>query len=114
MASPQISPSVSTSTCRLRPAIFFSAVVPLGATGLGRLHRLAVQDTGTGGRLSPGQGANLGPQGGVDLLPDTSVPPGVEVVGYGLPGREVVGQQTPGAAAPGQVEDGVDDLPQGV
>ena len=111
-ASPQIRPSVSTSRCRLRPATFFSPVVALGAAGLGRLDRLAVEDAGAGGRLPPVQPPDLGPQGGVDLLPDALVPPGVEVVGDGLPGREVVGQHPPGAAAPGQVQDGVDQLPQ--
>src|SRR5262245_59848018 len=113
-ASPQISPSVSTSTCRLRPATFFPPVVALGAAGLGRLHRLAVDDAGAGGRLPPGQAPDLGPQGGMDLLPDPGVPPGVEVVGDGLPGREVARQHPPGAAAPGHVQDRVDDLPQGV
>src|SRR5215204_147550 len=32
----------------------------------------------------------------------------------GLPGREVVGQQAPGASATHDVEDGVDDLAEGV
>src|SRR5262249_7748998 len=77
-------------------------------------HRLTVDDPGTGGRLPPGQAPDLGPQGGVDLLPDPVVPPGVEVRGNGLPGREVVRQHPPGAAAPGQVQGGVDDLPQRV
>ena len=32
----------------------------------------------------------------------------------GLPGREVVGKQAPGAAAADDVEDGVEDLAQGM
>jgi len=50
----------------------------------------------------------------VDALPDAAVAPGVEVVGDGLPGGEVVGEHPPGASSPGQVEDGIDDLAQGV
>ena len=50
----------------------------------------------------------------MDLLPDALVPPGVEVVGDGLPGWEVMGQHTPGAAAPRQVEYRIDDLTHGV
>src|SRR5262249_38530458 len=97
-----------------RPAIFFSPVVALGAAGLGRFHRLAVDDAGAGGGLPAGGGPDLGTQGGVDALPDAAVAPGVEVVGDGLPGGEVVGEHPPGASSPGQVEDGIDDLPQGV
>src|SRR5438045_401053 len=87
-ASPQISPRVSTNTCRLRPATFFPPVVALGATGLRRFHRLAVDDAGTRGRFLAGGSPDIGPQGGVDPLPDPGVPPGVEVVRDGLPRRE--------------------------
>jgi hypothetical protein len=89
-------------------------VIALGATGLRRLDRLAVDDGGTRRRLSGGDGTDPGPEGVVDQFPHPGVPPGVEVVGDGLPGREIVGQHPPRAAAPGQVEGGVDDLPQGV
>src|SRR5262245_59677297 len=58
-ARPQISPSVSTTTCRLRPAIFFPRVVPLGAAGLGRLDRLAVDHASAGGRLAVVQPAQV-------------------------------------------------------
>jgi hypothetical protein len=98
----------------LRPATFFPPVVPLRAAGLGRLHRLAVQDAGRRRRLLAGQHPDVGPEGGVDPLPDALIPPGVEVVRHRLPRREVVGQHPPTGPAPGQVQDGVDDLPQGV
>src|SRR3974377_796580 len=113
-ASPQISPSVSTNTCRLRPGIFFSPVVPLGAAGLGALDRLAVDNPGAGRRFLAGGGPDLRSEGSVDLLPDAVVPPGVEGVGDGLPRREVMGQHAPGATAPRQVEHRIDDLPQRV
>lgn len=46
---PQISPSVSTNGCRLRPLIFFPRVVALGAADLGGLDRLAIHHGGAGG-----------------------------------------------------------------
>src|SRR5271165_4715325 len=100
-ANPPIRPSLSTSRCRLRPGSFFAPVVPLGAAGFSRLHRLAVANPGTGRRLGPVGDLELGAQGGVDPLPDAAVPPGVEPVGGALPGREVMGQHAPGTAAPG-------------
>src|SRR5262249_1959551 len=99
-ASPQIRPRVSTKTCRLRPAIFFPAVVALGAAGLGRLDRLAIEDAGAGRRLAVVEEANASPQRGMNVLPDALATPGVEVVGDGLPGREVMGQHHGVAARP--------------
>src|SRR5262249_57116928 len=84
-ARPQTSPSVSTSRCRLRPPIFFPGVVPLGAAGLGRLHRLAVDHPGGRRRLPLVELADVHPQDVVDRFPEAPVPPGVEVVGDGLP-----------------------------
>src|SRR5262249_5953238 len=113
-ARPQISPSVSTSRCRLRPATFFPPVVPLRAARLGRLDALAVDDRPAGGIFAVVQAADADAEDVVDLVPEALVPPGVEVVGDGLPGREAVRQRPPGTAAAGQVEDGVDDLTPGV
>src|SRR5262249_42367341 len=93
---------------------FFPPVVPLGPARLSGLDRLAVDDGPAGGVLTVVQAADADAEDVVDLLPDTFVPPGVEVVGHGLPRGEVVGQHPPGAAASGQVEDGVDDLTAGV
>ncbi len=53
-------------------------------------------------------------QGGVQPLPGTVEAPGPEVVVDGLPGRKLVGQQAPGTSATQHVEDGVEDLPQGM
>src|SRR5205823_13628541 len=89
-ASPQISPSVSTSTCRLRPPIFFPRVVPLRAAGLGRLDRLAVDHPGAGGVRPVVQAAQVHAQDGVNLLDQARVAPGVEVVAHQAPGREVM------------------------
>src|SRR5438105_4783899 len=107
---PQIKPSVSTSTCRLRPAIFFPRVVALGSAGFGRLHRLAVNHGSAGRFLAMVGLTQVHPQNVVDSLPHTAVAPRIEVVRYRLPRREVVRQHPPGAAAAGQVEHRIDDL----
>src|SRR6185369_987888 len=78
-ASPQISPSVSTRRCRLRPDTFFPPVVPLGAARLGRLDALAVDHAGAGRLLAVEQLADVAPEDVVQLVPDTGVAPGVEV-----------------------------------
>src|SRR5947208_12824630 len=105
-ARPQISPRVSTSTCRLRPATFFPPVVPLRAAGLGRLHALAVHDARTRGLLPVEELADVPPEDVVQPLPHPGVPPRVEVIRDGLPRGEVVRQTPPLAAGPRQVEDG--------
>src|SRR5205085_12022214 len=63
-------------------------------------------------RLAGGESDRV-PESGVDVFAGAVVPPGVEVVGDGLPGREVVRQHPPTTAAAGEVEGGVDDLPPG-
>src|SRR5215475_10946412 len=83
-AKPQIRPTVSTSTCRLRPPIFFPRVVPLGAAGLGRLDGLAVEHAGRRRRLATVQLAQVHPQDGVDLGDQPGIAPGVEVVGQAV------------------------------
>src|SRR5262249_53153395 len=113
-ARPQTSPSVSTSRCRLRPPIFFPGVVPLGAAGLGGLDRLAVDNAGAGGVLPTRQAADVDPEDVMDLLEETLVPPGVEVVADELPRGEVVREHPPGTAGAGQVAEGIDDLAAGV
>src|SRR5262245_20988279 len=109
-ASPQISPSVSTSRCRLRPATFFPPVVPLRAARLGRLHGLAIGHAGARRLLPVEELADVPPEGVVELLPDALVAPGVEVVRHRLPRGEVVRQHPPGGPGAGQVEDRVDDV----
>src|SRR5438552_1123375 len=109
-ASPQISPRVSTSRCRLRPDTFFPPVVPLRAAAPGRLDALAVDRTGARRLLAVEELADITPEGIVQLLPDPGVPPRVEVVADGLPRREVVRQAPPLAPGPGQVEDRIDDV----
>src|SRR5215210_4992807 len=53
-------------------------------------------------------------QGGVHPLPGAVEPPRSEIMVNGLPGWEVVGQQSPGTATTQDVENGVEDLAQGV
>src|ERR1700722_4387702 len=108
---PQISPSVSTSKCRLRPPIFFPGVVPLGAADFRGLDRLAVHYGGTGRRFATLQLPQVHAQDAVDLLDQSGIAPGVEVVADQTPRWEIVRQHAPGAAAAGHVEQGVHDVP---
>ena len=50
----------------------------------------------------------------MQLLPGTVDAPGSEVVVDGFPGWEVMREQAPGTAATHHVEDGIEDLAQGV
>ena len=50
----------------------------------------------------------------VELLPGAIDAPEPKVMIDGLPRRKVVGQKTPGATAAEDVEDGVEDLAQGM
>src|SRR5215218_3968545 len=109
-ASPQISPSVSTNRCLLRPDTFFPPVVPLGSARLGRLDALAVDHAGAGRLLPVQQLADVAPEDVVQLVPGPGVAPRVEVVADRLPRREVVRQVPPLAPGPGQVEDRIDDV----
>jgi hypothetical protein len=94
----------------LRPPIFFSRVVALGATRFGRLDGLTIEDAGTRRVLAIIKAADVNAEDVVDLLPEALIPPGVEVVGDGLPGGEIMWEHPPGTARAGEIEDGVDDL----
>ena len=95
---------MSTSRCRLRPAIFFPRVVAPIPAAAGRLDRLAVQH---GGRRVPGatvQLPHLGPQGVVDPVPGAVGLPPPEVGVHRLPRRIVVRHGPPRAPGAEQVE----------
>jgi hypothetical protein len=94
----------------LRPDTFFPPVVPLRAAGFGRLHTLAVDDTGAGRLLAVKEFADVSPEDVVEFLPDPGVTPGIEVVADGLPRREVVRQTPPLAPGSSQIEDRIDDI----
>jgi hypothetical protein len=80
----------------------------------GRFDRLAIHHASARLGISAHTHPHSFAQGSVHPLEGALEPPSPEVVVDGLPGREVVGQQSPGAAALQDVEDGVEDLAQGV
>src|SRR5215212_2973991 len=80
----------------------------------GGLDALAVHDPGTRLWISSESNPRLSAKGLVQSLPGAVDAPGPEVVVDGPPRREVVGQQSPSTAAARYVEDGVEDLAQGV
>src|SRR5437868_5616646 len=104
-------PRVSTSSCRLRPRIFFPPIIAAWPADFGRLDGLAVQDRRRGlwcpSRLVP----VLLPQGLLQPVPGAIAAPGIIVVAHALPGRIVRGDHPPLAARAQQGEDGVEDLP---
>src|SRR3712207_2743617 len=94
------------------PALHLLATVvtSLFTSYTGALDRLAVDDTGTGLRISAHTHAHPLAQGSVHPFPGAVDAPSSEVVVNGLPGREVVWQQTPSTPAANDVEDGAKDL----
>src|SRR4051812_14385217 len=105
-------PTLSTTTCRLRPATFLAGIIAALPSRLGALHTLAVDDKRGRLGLPPHLLADLLDQGGVDRFPGAFPTPFVEVVAYALPFREFMGQQPPLAAGAREVAQRVDDFPQ--
>ena len=85
-------------------------VVAAGASHLGRLHGLAVDDGGAGAFVSAGLVPDLGPQGVLDRLPRAIATPLPIVVMDRSPWGKVVGKHPPLDAAADEIEDGVEDL----
>ena len=110
MQSAQTSPSVSTTTCRLRPTTFFSRVVAARPALFGRLDALAVEHgcarLGLLARLAADSLTELR----VQPFPCPVRLPPAESVEDDPVGRKVVRQTTPGAAVARDVEDRVDDF----
>ena len=92
----------------------FRSVVATYAADTGRPDGLAIDDPSTRLRVTPDGGAELLPQDGVQVFPSAVQAPQPEIVIGGLPGCELVGQQSPGTATPNNIEDGVQDLADGV
>jgi hypothetical protein len=67
-----------------------------------------------GFRISPEADPRALSDRGIDPLEGAVDSPLSEVMVDGLPGREVVGEQAPSAAALEDIEDGVEDLAQGM
>src|SRR5918911_1053402 len=105
-------PTLSTTTCRLRPATFLARVVAPLASGLGGLHALTVDHKRAGLCTPPGLLAHLLDQRRVDLLPGAVPTPFVKVVADTLPLGKLVGQQAPLAARAREVAQCVDHLAQ--
>ena len=91
--------------------LFAGIVATFFAADLGGLHRLAVDDRRRGRRFLPCGDSHSLPQGVVDLLPQTFLPPSPEYRVNRLPFWKVVGQGSPLAACAIDVENSVDDFP---
>jgi len=91
-----------------------SIVAALFSAYPGRLDRLAIYDAGARLRVPVEAGSNPLTQRSVHPLPGSIQADLPEVVVDAAPGREVVGKQTPRTNSPHDVEDGVNDLTQGV
>jgi hypothetical protein len=88
-----------------------TTLVPTHSRGL---ERLAIHYGRAGLRVSVEADSHTLAQGSMHPLPGAVQTPEAEVVVDGLPRRELVGQQSPGAATLQDVEDGVEDLAQGI
>ena len=80
----------------------------------GRFDRLTVDDASAGLRVSLEANPHPLAQGGVHSLPGTVQAEFSEVVLDAAPGWEIVRKQAPRTAASYYIEDGVEDLAQGV
>ena len=90
-----------------------ASVVAAGASILGRLHGLAVDDGGAGAFVPAGLVPDLGPQGVLDRLPRAIATPLPIVVMDRSPWGKVVGKHPPLDAAADEIEDGVEDFAAG-
>ena len=105
-------PSVSTSTCRLRPLIFLPASKPRGPPLSAGLHRLAVDDPRGRLRLATGRLPCPHQQGVVQAEQGAVPPPAPEIAENRALGWKARGQERPLAAGAQQVEDRVQYCPQ--
>src|SRR3712207_2956449 len=91
-----------------------AAIVSPLSSHTGSLDRLAVHYACAGLRISLEVYSQTLAQLRVQILPGTVDTPSSEVVVNGLPGRKLMRQQAPSTATADHVEDGVEDLAQGV
>jgi len=99
----------------LRPFDLLGPVVAaLFSSHTGALYRLGIHHASAGLRISLQANPQPLAQGGVDPLEGSVLTPSPQVMVDRLPGREVVGKQAPLSPALKHVEDGVEDLAQGV
>ena len=76
-----------------------------------RLHRLAVDDGGAGGRLATEAGAHLLTQPRLDGFKRALAAPEPKIVIHRLPRRQIMREQPPAPAATDHIVDAVEDLP---
>src|SRR5919197_3154332 len=107
----RMSPSVSTSRCRLRPCTFFPPAEAALATGFGGLDALRVDDRRARLALAADLLAQPLAQDGVDALQRPVLGPPIEVVADGLPWPILPRDLPPLAAGPPQVQQPVEDAP---
>lgn len=99
----------------LSPFRLLAAVVTALITShTSALVRLAVHYASAWLRIPFLAHSHMTAQSSVYPLPSALTPPGSEVMVDGLPGRKVVRQQAPGTSTTHEVEDGLEDLAQGV
>ena len=103
-------PSVSTSAWRLRPLDLLARIVAAGATSLGRLDALAVDNRAARAGLASDPLAIGHDQRVIDLLKETVVAELGEPAIDRAPRWQIAWQQAPRAASPHHVENAVDDL----
>jgi hypothetical protein len=96
------------------PIDTFGPVVAADAADTSGSNRLAVDDASTRFRVASSTRAELLAEDSVQVLPRAIQTPQSEVVIGGLPGWELMRQQPPSTARPHHVEDGVQDLANGV
>jgi|SRR5688572_8730567 len=104
------SPSVSTTTCRLRPATFFSRIVAAWPALLGGLHTLAVEDRSRRFGLFARLASHPLAQHPVNPLPRAVALPQAKVMKHNPIRWEVVWQTPPRAAIARDIQNCVDDL----
>lgn len=110
MTSDQMSPSVSTTMCRLRPTSFFSPVEATWPALFGRLDALAIKHGGTRLGLFASLGSYSLSQLGVQVFPSAILLPLAKVMKHNSIRRQIVRQATPRAAVAGDIQNGVDDF----
>ena len=87
-------------------------IIAAHATGLGRLHRLAVHNGCTGLSVFARRQANLDAQFAVESFQGPIIPPAAEIVIHCFPRRQVVRQHAPLTACVRQVKDRIEDFTQ--
>jgi len=87
-----------------------ASVIAAHASRLTGAYGLTIQNRGTRVRVATRCLPHLFPQPVMDLLPDSSAAPELEIVIVGAPRRKVMRKQFPGTTTANGIEDAVEDL----